>query len=292
MIVDGKAAAGLREAVHRHVPRLSDSRLEPALSVTVLDHTATRSTRLAAAESPLTVRVDGAEIVQLMTLGTAPERLVLGYLLNQRLIHRLEEILSVTVDWQDASAEVVTVAGMGVDALTREDRRRIVTTGCGQGTVYSCTLDRLYERQLPALPVARSALYAALVAVRSSNAVYRSAGSVHGCALVGDGRLLCFNEDVGRHNAMDAVAGTMWLDGIEGAGRILYCTGRLTSEIVMKAVMMRVPTLVSRNGVSRMAVELAEDLGVLLVARAKGRHFQVFSRHDSLVYDSTADARG
>lgn len=272
-------------------PSLSDCGLDPTREVLMVDQHGERRPVRAAAELALAVTVDGQEIVRLMTLGTAPEKLVLGYIRNQLLIERLEDIRSVSVDWSRETAYVETVRGGGVDALSVEPRHRIITTGCGQGTIYSCTLDRLYDHRLPVTPIRRSDIYRTLSEVSRYNAVYREAGSVHGCALVEGGTVLSFIEDVGRHNAMDAVAGEMWLGGVNGQGKIFYTTGRLTSEIVMKAALMSVPALVSRNGVTRMAVELAEDLGVMLVARAKSRHFQVFSCHENLVFDDPVDVR-
>ncbi|KAA3620730.1 MAG: sufurtransferase FdhD [Proteobacteria bacterium] len=273
-------------------PKLSDCGLDPTHEVPVVDHRGERRLVHAASELALSVTVDGQEIVTLMTLGAQPEKLVLGYLRNQLLIESLNDIRSVTVDWRSEVARVETVGGKGVDGLSVEPRHRIITTGCGQGTIYSCTLDRLYERRLTQAPVRRSAIYSALKGVSRFNEVYRKAGSVHGCALVADGAVLCFIEDVGRHNAMDTIAGEMWLEGLTGSGKIFYTTGRLTSEIVMKAAMMSIPALVSRNGVTRMAVELAEDLGVMLVARAKSRHFEVYSCHDQLVLDDATDSVG
>jgi FdhD protein len=260
--------------------------LEPTSEVEMIDQNGNRRMVHAASELPLTVVVDGQEIVTLMTMGSDPEKLVLGYLRNQRLIHRLEDIVSVVVDWEREIADVQTVSGEGVDALSIESRHRIVTTGCGQGTIYSCTLDKLYEHRLPKQWIRQSAIYAALAMVGRCNAVYRKAGSVHGCALIVDGEVLSSVEDVGRHNAMDTIAGDMWLEGMRGMDSLLYTTGRLTSEIVMKAAMMGIPALVSRNGVTHMAVELADDLGVMLIARAKSRNFQVFSCPDHLLLDA------
>lgn len=266
-------------------PAMSRCGVDPTRELDVVDQDGVRQIVHAATELGLAVLVDGQEIVTLMTLGTEPETLVLGYLRNQRLVERLDDIVSVEVDWDDGTARVRTVTGRGVDALSVEPRHRIVTTGCGQGTIYSCTLDKLYEHRLPERAVRQGDIYDALAAVGRLNTVYRRAGSVHGCAVVHEGRVSAFVEDVGRHNAMDTIAGRMWLEGSDGEGAVFYTTGRLTSEIVMKAAMMSLPVLVSRNGVTRMAVELAEDLGVMLVARAKSRHFQVFSCHERLEFD-------
>jgi len=267
-------------------PFLSNAGLDPAREVSVLDQCGNLSKVKAAAEIPLTLKVGGQEIVTLMTLGTVPEKLVLGYLRNQRLVDHLEDIISVEIDWASEVAHVELVDGASVEELQKDTRHRIVTTGCGQGTIYSCSLDKLYDHRLPVVDVLQSQIYAVLKQVSCFNQVYRQTGSVHGCALFIEGRIHYFVEDVGRHNAMDAIAGEMWLNPIHSIDTLFYTTGRLTSEIVMKAALMGIPVLISRNGVTQMAIELAEDLGVMLVARAKSRHFQVFSCHDQLVFDA------
>jgi len=270
---------------------MSDAGLDPAREVSVLDQYGNLTKVKAAVEVPLTLKVGGQEIVTLMTLGTVPEKLVLGYLRNQRLVDNLEDIVSIEVNWATEVAHVELVRGVSVEELQKDTRHRIVTTGCGQGTIYSCSLDKLYDHRLPVIDVFQSQIYAALKKVASFNPVYRQTGSVHGCALFVDGQVYSFVEDVGRHNAMDAIAGEMWLDPIHGVDILFYTTGRLTSEIVMKSALMGIPVLVSRNGVTQMAIELAEDLGVMLVARAKSRHFQVFSCHDQLVLDAIPPTR-
>ena len=240
-------------------------------------------------EIPLTIKVDGRELVTLMTLGTHPEKLVLGYLRNQTLFANLEEIASVKVDWDREIAEVRTVAGSGVPGLER--MKRTVTTGCGQGTILSCTLDKLYDHRLPPRKILQSDIYRTLAQVSRHNKAYRMAGSVHGCGLCRGGEVLLFIEDVGRHNAMDAIAGEMWLRGLQGGDKIFYTTGRLTSEIVMKAALMGIPALISRNGATHMGYELARDLGVTLIARAKSRHFVALNA-ENLVFDAVPEGRG
>ena len=240
-------------------------------------------------ELPLTIKVDGQELVTLMTLGTHPEKLVLGYLRNQTLFERPAEIKSVMVDWERELAEVTTVDGGGVPRL--ESLRRTVTTGCGQGTVLSCTLDKLYDHRLPDRQIKQSDIYNVLAQVARHNKAYRSAGSVHGCGLCRGREVLMFIEDVGRHNAMDTIAGEMWLREMTGHDKIFYTTGRLTSEIVMKAALMGIPVLVSRNGATHMGFELAEELGVILIARAKSRHFVALNAKN-LVFDQPPPRRG
>lgn len=240
-------------------------------------------------ELPLTIRVDGKELVTLMTLGTHPELLVLGYLRNQTLFEHPGQIRSVMVDWDRELAEVETVEGRGVTGF--DTTKRTVTTGCGQGTILSCTLDKLYDHRLPDIAVRQSDIYNVLHEVRHFNKAYRRAGSVHGCGLCHNGRVLMFIEDVGRHNAMDCISGEMWLRNMGGHDKIFYTTGRLTSEIVMKAALMGIPVLVSRNGTTNMGYELARELGVTLIARAKSRQFTALNA-DNLVFDAIPQYAG
>ncbi|MFT5113546.1 MAG: FdhD protein [Parasphingorhabdus sp.] len=235
---------------------------------------------------PLTIRIGEEEIVTLMTLGTRPELLVLGYLRNQRLIDQLEDVSSISIDWDHEVANVTLAGNARLSDIQKDTRHKIVTTGCGQGTIYSCSLDKLYDNRLPETRVLQSEIYSALKQAGQTNSIYRKTGSVHGCALFIDGQLTANAEDVGRHNAMDSISGEMWMQSLKGERFLFYTTGRLTSEIVMKSALMGIPVLVSRNGVTHMAIELAEDLGVMLVARAKSRHFQVFSCQKQLVYDA------
>ncbi len=239
------------------------------------------------AERALTVFVDNRELVTLMTLGAAPELLVLGYLRNQRLVERVADIDSITVDWDVQAAAVKTRAG--IEDFDQKTAKRVVTTGCGQGTVFGDLMSDLESIRLPAVdePSARlsqSALYALLNAMRVQESTYKSAGSVHGCALFRQGELLTFVEDVGRHNAIDTIAGWMWMSGVGGADKIFYTTGRLTSEMVIKSAQMGVPIIVSRSGVTQMGLELAQRLKLALFGRATNRHFICycgFERFDS-----------
>jgi len=210
---------------------------------------------------------------------------------NQRLIEAIENIRSVEVDWDRNVVQVTTVHGEGVIDWESKLAHRTVTTGCGQGTVFSCTLDKLYDVQLPSVALRQSVIYGLLDALSAENEIYRSAGGVHGCALCEDATVLHFVEDVGRHNAADAIAGRMWLDRTAGADKIFYTTGRLTSEIVMKAAHMGIPVLLSRSGVTHMGLELAQELGIVMIARAKGRHFLIYNGADRMVFDATPAAR-
>lgn len=273
-----------------HRPLLSDAKLSPTYPITAVDEYGQTREVFVAGERPLTLKVDGQEIVTLMTLGNYPEALALGYLRNQRLIDRLDDIIRVWVDWERESVDISTRSGAGVQHERMQGRT--VTTGCGQGTVFSCTLDKIYAQRLASLQVKQSRLYALLKVVSDFNAVYRRAGAVHGCALCRDTEILMFVEDVGRHNAVDAIAGMMWLDAINGEDKIFYTTGRLTSEIVMKAAQMNISLLLSRSGVSHMGLELARDLGITLIARAKGKHFLVYTGTGNIEFDAVPSAPG
>ena len=223
--------------------------------------------------------VDKRELVTLMTLGAAPELLVLGYLRNQRLVERCEDVESITVDW-DVHAAAVKTRG-GIERFDEKTAKRVVTTGCGQGTVFGDLMGEIGSIRLapPDDPVARlsqPALYRLLDAVRKQESTYKSAGSVHGCALFRQDEMLIFVEDVGRHNAIDTIAGWMWLreERLGGtADKVFYTTGRLTSEMVIKSAQMGVPIVVSRSGITQMGHELASRLGLALFGRATNRHF-------------------
>jgi FdhD protein len=262
------------------LPRLTDTGAALTREVEVLDEYGQRRVIHIPNERPLTVFVDKRELVTLMTLGAAPELLVLGYLRNQRLVASVEDVESITVDWEVSAAAVRTRAG--VHDIEHRTAKRIVTTGCGQGTLFGDVLTQLDDVRLPAAAQARirqSTLAAQLERMRQiqMESIHRKAGSVHGCALFRGSELLWFVEDVGRHNAIDAIAGWMWMHGVDGADKCFYTTGRLTSEMVMKAAQMGVPIVVSRNGVTQMGHELATRLGMTLFGRAANRHFLCYS---------------
>ncbi len=273
----------------QRLPTMSNAELDSIHQVRAHNQYGDEQTINIVGELPLTIKVDGRELVTLMTLGTHPEKLVLGYLRNQTLFERPSEIKSIMVDWERELAEVTTVQGNGVPNL--DSFKRTVTTGCGQGTVLSCALDKLYEHRLPPREIKQSDIYRVLTQVAQYNKAYRTAGSVHGCGLCVSHEVLMFIEDVGRHNAMDTIAGEMWMQGMSGNDKIFYTTGRLTSEIIMKAAFMGIPVLISRNGATHMGFELAEELGVTLIARAKSRHFVALNAKN-LVFDQPPPRRG
>jgi len=237
-----------------------------------------------AGEHPLTLYIDKREIVTLMTLGQAPEALAIGYLRNQRLVKSIDEIAAVQVDWETASVAITTRRAL--KGLDEKMKKRTVTTGCGQGTVFGDLMEEIDSIKLrDDVALTEDALHALLEAVRRHEAIYKEAGAVHGCSLAGNGpegvEILYFVEDVGRHNAVDAIAGQMWLDGVDGSDKIFYTTGRLTSEMVIKAAQMRIPFLVSRSGLTKMGHEIAAKLGITMIGRAAGgKHYLLFTgRH-------------
>ena len=267
-----------------HRPLLTHAARPSTFSVPAVDETgATRATPIAG-EHPLTLYVDKQELLTLMTLGAAPEALAIGYLRNQRLLDRIEDIVSVQVDW-DVNAVVVKTR-RGLADLEAKTKKRTKTSGCGQGTMFGDLMDDIDRVRLPAgATLTRATLYALLDRVRLHETIYKQAGAVHGCALAtndpqqasGTSEILMFVEDVGRHNAVDAIAGQMWLDRIEGGDKIFYTTGRLTSEMVIKAAQMGIPFLVSRSGLTQMGYEIAKKVGITMIGRATNKHYLLFT---------------
>jgi FdhD protein len=235
-----------------------------------------------AGEHPLTLYVDKREIVTLMTLGQAPEALALGYLRNQRLARSLDDIAEVQVDWETDAVAVTTRTPL--EDLDARMGRRTVTTGCGQGTVFGSLMDEIDSIRLREdVSLSEETLYALLDSVRRHETIYKSAGAVHGCALADGADILYFVEDVGRHNAVDAIAGQMWLDGVDGSDKIFYTTGRLTSEMVIKAAQMQIPFLVSRSGLTRMGYDIASRVGITMLGRAVNQRYLLFTGRQRFV---------
>jgi FdhD protein len=250
-----------------------------------------------AGEHPLTLYLDKRELVTLMTLGAAPEHLALGWLRNQRLVDSPESLAAVQVDWDTASVAVTTrglretgvtiwerARDEGAESLDARLGRRTVTTGCGQGTVFGDLMDSLETIRLPAdAAVTEATVYGVMDQVRRHESIYKLAGAVHGCALCtnptdgGPPRILSFVEDVGRHNAVDAIAGWMWVEGVDGADKVFYTTGRLTSEMVIKCAQMGIPVLLSRSGLTGMGHDIARRIGITMIGRCQGRHYLLFT---------------
>jgi len=269
-----------------YVPKLSQAGRALTKAVSAIDEKGRVRDVHVAGEYPLTLVVDGREIVTLMTMGGNPEVLALGFLRNQRLIEDIEEIASVTVDWAEELAHITTRHGRGLSDQESKLSGRTITTGCGQGTVFAHTLDMLYDTTLPPVTVSQSTILGLLRHISGHNELYKKAGAVHGCGLCRGSEVLIFVEDVGRHNAADAISGRMWLDRIDGGDKIFYTTGRLTSEIVMKTALMGVPILLSRSGITQMGLELAQHLGMIMIARARAGSFLVYNAADRVELDS------
>src|SRR5436190_954091 len=270
-------------------PLLTDAARPSTFTVDAVDEMGTARATPIAGEHPLTLYVDKQELLTLMTLGAAPEALAIGYLRNQRLVDHIEDIVSVQVDW-DVNAVAVTTRN-GLADLEAKTKKRTTTSGCGQGTVFGDLMEEIEEVRLPSgATLTQATLYALLDRVRVHETIYKQAGAVHGCALATNepsgSQILMFVEDVGRHNAVDAIAGRMWLDRIDGGDKIFYTTGRLTSEMVIKAAQMRIPFLVSRSGLTQMGYEIAKKVGMTMIGRATNKHYLIFTGGDRFLSPS------
>lgn len=280
------------------LPRLTQAAVPLTHEIEAVNEHGERQAIAIPAERALTVYVDKRELVTLMTLGAHPEWLVLGYLRNQRLVASPAEVESITVDWEVGAASVKT--RRGVTRIAERTARRVVTTGCGQGSVFGDLMADVDRIRLGAATLTQSQLYGLLGAIREQESTYKSAGSVHGCALFAGDRMLIFVEDVGRHNAIDAIAGWMWLQqdhargdgvGLSGTDKVFYTTGRLTSEMVIKAAQMGVPIVVSRSGITQMGLQVARQLGLCTIGRAINKHFLCFSAPERLQWQAGLVAR-
>ncbi|MCP4492186.1 MAG: formate dehydrogenase accessory sulfurtransferase FdhD [Gammaproteobacteria bacterium] len=269
----------------RHLPRLSNAGLTATASIVSYNEYNQAVEGSVAVERALTIYLDKHEIVTLMTLGNHPELLILGWLRNQRLVKDIEAIKAIQVDWETASVAITTHAG--VENLDQKLSHKTVTTGCGQGTVFGDLMDDIDKVKLQPSGLKQSSIYQLLKALNEHNEIYKNAGAVHGCALCSkDNSIEQFIEDVGRHNAVDAIAGHMWLNELQGDDKLFYTTGRLTSEMVIKVALMGIPVLLSRSGITRMGLEIAEKVGVTLIARARGQHFLVYHGREFVEFDA------
>jgi FdhD protein len=268
-----------------NAPRLTAASSESMREIGIVDELGVQRTIYIPAERPLTVLVDDRELVTLMTLGASPELLVLGFLFNQRLIQNAAAIESISVDWKLGTAVVAT---RGSPREPSAATARAVASASGQGSIFSRLLADIDGIRLPGVPAARirgSVLRALVEMMRQHDGIHRLARSVHSCALFQDARLLVSVEDVSRHNALDTISGWMVLHGIEGGDKVLFTTGRLTGEMVIKAAQCGVPILVSRNGVSAMGYELAKKFGMALFGRAVNRRFHCYVGSERLDVD-------
>lgn len=279
-IAEPRAAAPKRSGL----PRLTTARAPLTHAVQATNERGETELVHIPAERALTVYVDKRELVTLMTLGAQPELLVLGYLRNQRLVADARDIESVTVDWEVGAAAVRT--RRGIERIEERTASRVVTTGCGQGSVFGALMDDVASISLPPACITQGELYGLVNAIRLKESTYKSAGSVHGCALFSGSELLVFVEDVGRHNAIDTIAGWMWMqpDTVQGGDKVFYTTGRLTSEMVIKSAQMGVPIVVSRSGMTQMGHAVAEQLGLCAIGRATNRRFVCYAGAARLVF--------
>jgi FdhD protein len=264
------------------LPKLTQARAPLTREISVVNEKGESSIASIPAERDLTVYVDKRELVTLMTLGAQPELLVLGFLLNQRLVDRANQIESITVDWEVNSAAVNTRSGIAqIEARTA---KKVVTTGCGQGSVFGGLMDEMDRIKLPQAQLTQTQLYGITEAIRQQESTYKSAGSVHGCALFRGTQMLVFIEDVGRHNAIDTIAGWMAMQGMDTRAApsanqpfVFYTTGRLTSEMVIKSAQMGIALVVSRSGITQMGYDIATKLGLCTIGRAVNRHYLLFT---------------
>jgi FdhD protein len=261
-------------------PRLTQAQAALTREVTVVNEWGEEVSSTIPCERALTVYVDKRELVTLMTLGGHAELLVLGFLRNQRLVQSLHDIESITVDWEVGAAAVKT--RKGIKNIEERTAKRVVTTGCGQGSVFGGLMDDVDRIVLPSATLSQSQLYGIVNAIRVQESVYKAAGSVHGCALFKGDEMVVFIEDVGRHNAIDSIAGWMWMNGIDGADKVFYTTGRLTSEMVIKSAQMGIPIVVSRSGITEMGLEVAQRVGLCAIGRATNKRFLCYSAFERL----------
>ena len=264
-------------------PRLTCAQAPLTRRVTVCNEFGEVSETAIPAERALTVYLDKRELVTLMTLGGEPELLVLGFLRNQRLIESVEQVESITVDWSLGEGEVGEpgVAAVrtreGANVHVERSAERVVTTGCGQGSVFGDLMAHIDEIELPDAQITQAQLYGIVNTIRLQETTYKSSGSVHGCALFQGQEMLLFVEDVGRHNAVDTIAGWMWMNDIDGQDKVFYTTGRLTSEMVIKSAQMGIPVVVSRSGITQMGLDVAQRVGLCAIGRATNKRFLCFS---------------
>ena len=274
----------------RRLPELTDAGLAATAEVSAQNEYNEPVDGAIAVERALTIYLDKREVVTLMTLGNYPELLILGWLRNQRMIDDIGAIKAIQVDWETESVAITTHDG--IDDLDEKLGHKTVTTGCGQGTMFGDLMEDIDQVRLSAPRLRQSSIYDLLKSLSDYNEIYKNAGAVHGCALCSEANgIEQFIEDVGRHNAVDAIAGYMWLNDLTGQDKLFYTTGRLTSEMVIKVALMEIPVLLSRSGITAMGLEIAQQVGVTLIARAKGRHFLVYHGGDTIEYDDMPPKR-
>ncbi|MFD1626789.1 formate dehydrogenase accessory sulfurtransferase FdhD [Azospirillum griseum] len=241
-------------------------------------------------ERPLTLYLNGQEIVTMMTIGDYPECLAVGYLLNQNMLRRDDRITAIDVDEETDTVVVRTERATDYEAKLK---KKTLTSGCAQGTAFGDVMESFGTARLPTGARLRTSwIYALSKAINRTPSLYLEAGAIHGCVLCREDQPLVYMEDVGRHNAVDKVAGWMHLNAVSAADKIFYTTGRLTSEMVIKTVQMGIPILISRSGFTAWGVELARQVDLTLVGRAKGKRFLALAGTDRLIFDADSDTAG
>ena len=248
-----------------------------------VDHAGQEIVTSVTVERPLTLFLNGQEIVTMMTIGDYPEFLALGYLLNQNMIHEDDHITSIDYD---ADIETVVVRTAMKTTFEEKVKKKTLTSGCAQGTVFGDVMEKFETISLPDGHIIKTSWLATLVKkINTTPSLYLEAGAIHGCVLAHEDRPLLYMEDVGRHNAVDKIAGYMYQNEMSGADKIFYTTGRLTSEMVIKSVQMGIPIVVSRSGFTAWGVELAKQVGLTLIGRARGQRFVALAGLHRIVSD-------
>jgi FdhD protein len=268
----------------RPLPLIRPDPQDPRLTERVIgvDERGQRIETSVTVERALTLYLNAQEIVTMMTINDYPEYLALGYLLNQNML-KADDVVT-GVDY-DEDLQVVVVRTEGQTNFEDKLRKRTQTSGCAQGTAFGDLMEALEDVDLPKVPLRTSWLYRLTHAINTMPSLYLEAGAIHGCVLAQEDRVLVYMEDVGRHNAVDKIAGWMFRHGVGGGDKIFYTTGRLTSEMVIKTVRMGIPVLVSRSGFTAWGVELARQCGLTLIGRARGKRFIALSGEDRIVFD-------
>jgi FdhD protein len=262
------------------LPNPDDPRLTEA--VTGVDHTGARVEIRVPVERALTLYLNAQEIVTMMTINDHPEYLALGYLLNQNMLKPDDVVTEVEYD---EDLQVVVVRTERGTNFEQKLKKKTLTSGCAQGTAFGDLMEALEGVALPQAELRTSWLYQMTHAINTTPSLYLTAGAIHGCVLCVRGEPVCYMEDVGRHNAVDKIAGWMYREAIDPADKIFYTTGRLTSEMVIKTVRMGIPILVSRSGFTAWGVELARQVGLTLVGRAKGKRFIALAGDERIIFD-------
>ncbi|MDP3547396.1 MAG: formate dehydrogenase accessory sulfurtransferase FdhD [Phreatobacter sp.] len=262
------------------VPNPADPRLTE--KVTGVNEKGERIETSVTVERPLTLYLNAQEIVTMMTIGDYPDYLAIGYLLNQNMLKPTDVVTGVDYD---EDLEVVVVRTDAHTNFEEKLKKRTQTSGCAQGTAFGDLMEALSEITLPKAEFRTSWLYRLTHAINTMPSLYLEAGAIHGCVLCREDKPLVYMEDVGRHNAVDKIAGWMFRHGESGADKIFYTTGRLTSEMVIKTVRMGIPILVSRSGFTAWGVQLARQCGLTLIGRAKGKRFVALAGEDRIVFD-------